>query len=389
MLIIRFLRFLKGYVSFTARGGFIERFVNLCTKNGIPLWNLKRKDDYLEADTTARGYKNIRESAKRSGVKVSILKKHGLPFFAHDYRKRRGILIGMTFAFLLVCFLSSMIWSVDVSGNNELTDEQVLEAFSETGVKVGAFKSKIDCSEAAYQATRKLPELSFASVNIIGSRAEIIVNERSEKPKFPDESKPCNIVSGENGTVLSIDANIGTPEIKAGDAVIKGDLLISGITENADGSENLKAARGTVFAKVQKTVNTEKQDFSFHTQTTEKSRYSLYILGAKIPLGLPVGEFNKTSCKKSLTNGSIVLPIGVIREHSYELSEETELPEEYKILYCAKKYCENYRNIFNESEEIISESVAKNKKGDFTSFSGKYEIKKDIGIRKVILVDIS
>lgn len=378
-----------GYVSFTARGGFIERFVNLCTKNGIPLWNLKRKDDYLEADTTAKGYKSIRESAKRSGVKVSIVKKHGLPFFAHAYRKRRGILIGMAFAFVLVCFLSSMIWSIEVSGNKDLTDEQVLEAFFETGVRVGAFKSKLDCSECAYQVTRKLPQLSFASVNIIGSRAEIIVNERSEKPQFPDESKPCNIVSCENGTVLSIDANIGSPEIKAGDAVIKGDLLISGITENADGSENLKTARGTVFAKVEKRINTEKQDFSFHTQKSEKNLYAIYILGARIPLGFSVGEMNKTSCIEKLTNGSINLPLGIIREHSYELSEETELPEECKTLYSAKKYCENYRNIFNQSEEIISESVVKNKKDELISFSGRYEIKKDIGIRKAILVDIS
>lgn len=389
MLIIRLIRFLKGYVSFTARGGFIERFVNLCTKNKIPLWNLKRKEDYLEADTTVKGYKTIRESAKRSGVRVSIREKHGLPFFAHAYRKRVGILAGMAFALLLVALLSSMVWSISVSGNTELTEEQILDAFYENGVKVGALKSKIDCEESAYRVTRKLPELSFASVNIIGSRAEIVVNERDEKPEFPDESHPCNIVASENAIVLSVEANIGHPEIKAGDAVIKGDLLISGITENADGSSNLKTARGKVFAKVEKEINTREEEFTFCRQKSEKDRYLLYVLGVKLPLGFSVGKINKTSCSEYLTNGEITLPLGIIKEHSYSVSDETELPEEYKTLYSAKKYCEHYRNIFFESEEIISESVTENKNDGSISFSGNYEIKKDIGSVKAILVDIS
>lgn len=389
MLIIRFLRFVKGYVSFTASGGFIERFVNLCSKNRIPLWNLKRYGDFLEADTSVKGYKIIRESAKRSGVRVSMRKKHGLPFFIRSNRKRSGILIGMSFAAVLVAFLSSMLWNISVTGNSLLTDEQILEAFYSQGVKIGAFRNDIDCSQAAYQVTRQLPELYFASVNIIGSRAEIVVSERTVKPEFPNESNPCNIVASENGTVLSVEANIGKAEIKAGDAVIKGDLLISGITENADGSENIKAARGRVFAEVEKNINTENTDFTFSTQKSEKNRQLIYILGLKIPLGFPVDEINKTSVMKSLTNGEIILPAGIISEHSFALSEELELPDDYRALFRAYKFIGDYKEIYFQSEEIISQAVSKNKKDDSVFYSGEYKIKKDIGVSKAILVDIS
>ena len=94
MLIIKLIRFFTGYVSFSAHGGFCERFVNLCTLNRIPLWNMKRQSDTLFADTTVRGYKSIRQSAHRSGVKLKIVKKHGLPFLMEHNRRRRGILIG-------------------------------------------------------------------------------------------------------------------------------------------------------------------------------------------------------------------------------------------------------------------------------------------------------
>ena len=39
MFIVRFLRFVCGYVRFQVAGVFIERFLNLASRNGINLWN--------------------------------------------------------------------------------------------------------------------------------------------------------------------------------------------------------------------------------------------------------------------------------------------------------------------------------------------------------------
>ncbi|MEG1551624.1 MAG: sporulation protein YqfD, partial [Oscillospiraceae bacterium] len=91
MLIIKFLRYILGYVDFTAVGGFPERFINLCTNNKIPLWNLKNSKSIVYGTTTIKGYKAIRQSAKRSGVTLKIEKKHGLPFFEHKNKKRVGL----------------------------------------------------------------------------------------------------------------------------------------------------------------------------------------------------------------------------------------------------------------------------------------------------------
>ena len=66
----------------------------------------------------------------------------------------------------------------------------------------------------------------------------------SEAPEFPDSTTPCNIVASQDGTIMGIEATVGVAEVRSGDAVLKGDLLISGITENLDKTYNLKAARG-------------------------------------------------------------------------------------------------------------------------------------------------
>ena len=49
MLVLKFLRFLSGYVSLIAEGGFPERFINLCRLRGILLWELRCKDGVITA----------------------------------------------------------------------------------------------------------------------------------------------------------------------------------------------------------------------------------------------------------------------------------------------------------------------------------------------------
>ena len=91
MLIVKFLRSLFGYVLFTGHGGFPERFLNLCVKYHIPLWDLQSHGESFSGKTSARAYKRIRPVAYRSGVRVRIAEKHGLPFFSARNKKRVGL----------------------------------------------------------------------------------------------------------------------------------------------------------------------------------------------------------------------------------------------------------------------------------------------------------
>ena len=142
MFILKFVRFVLGYVLFTATGGFPERFINLCTQHNIPLWDLKHLGDTVEGKTTVSGYKRIRPAARRSGVRVRISKKCGLPFLRERNKKHAGLLVGVALAALLLCILSTRIWTVRVEGNVQIHDEQILRAAKSLGVEGGARTSK-------------------------------------------------------------------------------------------------------------------------------------------------------------------------------------------------------------------------------------------------------
>jgi len=387
MLIIKLIRFFVGYVTFAAYGGFPERFVNLCTKNRIPLWDMKKEKTFITADTTVKGYKSIKSSAKNSGVRVKLLKKHGLPFFIHKNRRRIGLLAGFMAAVITVSFLSTMIWSVSVSGNKTLTDEEILTAFETVGVKVGARRSAISPSDAAYEAKKLLPKIAWASVNIKGSRAEIVISELNEAPEFPDDTTPCNIIAAESGTIMGIEATVGIAEVKRGDAVLKGDLLISGITENLDKTYNLKAARGRVHARVSKEITASYNGEPLLRQSKLSKQRILFVFGLKIPLGRGVGEENVYTEKSFLSNGDTSLPLGVITNRVYYSEISEALPEEYQKVWSAHLFACSYREMYRESEELLSSSFSFDTVNGTPVFTGNYECKKEIGKTLEIFVE--
>ena len=81
MLIIEFIRYLLGYVNFKAYGGLADRFLNLCTRDKIPVWNIKNVKGVILACTTVSGYFALKRPARKSGMKIVAVEKKGLRFF--------------------------------------------------------------------------------------------------------------------------------------------------------------------------------------------------------------------------------------------------------------------------------------------------------------------
>ena len=87
MFIVRFLRFVCGYVRFQVTGVFIERFLNLASRNGINLWNGTKTETQYTGYTLMKHYKKLRPFAKKTGVHMQIEERFGWRMWR---RKRFG-----------------------------------------------------------------------------------------------------------------------------------------------------------------------------------------------------------------------------------------------------------------------------------------------------------
>ena len=81
MKLIYILRLIRGFVSFEINGGFTERFINLCAAKHIAIWDVGIQNNTLTACILVKKFRRLRAIAKKSGCKLKITKKYGLPFF--------------------------------------------------------------------------------------------------------------------------------------------------------------------------------------------------------------------------------------------------------------------------------------------------------------------
>ncbi len=165
-------------------------------------------------------------------------------------------------------------------------------------------------------------------MNLRGSTAEVIVRPRTRIEEEPGTGgQPANVVSLYDGVVRSIEVYSGTPQVKVGDTVCAGDLLIGAIVETTNGRSSVKQASGRVMIE-------HEEDLAVAVPLTEQMLLptgevrqvrSLEFCGLEIPLGPdPVGETRTETREHRLTAFGTPLPVVlIVREHS--LLEEQEV----------------------------------------------------------------
>lgn len=384
MLVLRFFRFLFGYVEFTASGGFAERFLNLCRINKINLWNLKSKNSVITACTDSSGYKKIRFAAKKSGMRVRIKQKHGLPFFLNRHSHRTGIIIGVCFGFALICILSTRIWSIDVTGNVRVPAEKITAVFEDLGVHKGVSGRGVDIKAVEIEALRRLPEISWLNINIEGSAARIEVRETVEIKENDGNDEPSDIVAARDGQIVILRPFNGTQEQKIGNPVLKGDLLISGIEENKDLTVSFCRARGYVVARTERTVTaSQKSRFDASVTVDRKTSYIFDFLFFSIPLGKQGGGYRE---KKEVFINGVTLPVGLSEcVETVTENREIQLDEKQTELLAKARFFENctseFRYLKAENGKI---TVDTDENG--VSVKGDFECLENIG--KEIPMDI-
>ena len=321
------IRFLFGYVMFKATGSFPERFMNLVTKNGIGLFNVKKTENDLYACTVASEYKSLRRIARKTHMKMRIQKKYGLPFIIKKYKKRKGLLVGCICFFAIIYFLSLYIWSIDIVGFDAANANDIRGMLSQMGVSVGTLKSKIDIPMLEKTAMNKFGDISWTSINIKGSNLTVELKERVQPPELIPNADPCNIKAKTDGQIIRMEVYSGQKEVSIGDAVVKDQLLVNGVVENALGDCNIYHAKAKIFALTKHELRLEvplNQVKNIETGKIKK-RQKIKMFGVNIPVKFmptPKGNYKKEENYYDLKIFGATLPISVYTENWIQCEEK-------------------------------------------------------------------
>lgn len=310
-----FYRFIKGYVIVLFYGDSTERILNIAAANRISLWNSRLCKEGIQAHLSVKDFKKLPLVIRKSGIKVHILSRKGLPFKTSKNRKRTGLLCGAVIFFLFLEIMSGFVWQIEVRGNSAVPETEILAACKNIGIHRGLPASKINPKVWRERLLLECDRLAWASINVEGCCVTVNVTE-IQKPS-EDTAAPCNLKAKADGIIKRIDVAVGNCVVKTGDTVKTGDLLVSGILERADGTEFVHSS-GTVTAVTKRNIVIEgKYKRQRRDETGEvKQKYLLVAFGLKIPLfvGSEKEEYNSDLEVSTLSLFGKKLPVSIYKK---------------------------------------------------------------------------
>lgn len=286
------LAWLFGFVTARVVGSELEAFLNQSVQWGLTFWKMERVDPVtLQVKLPAVQWRRLEALADRMGCQIEDVQRRGVPYFWGRFRRRYGLLVGL--ALCLVCFGvgSRTILTFDITGNETVSSQEILGQLRLCGVSVGTYGPDIPIRQVENQMMQALSQLSFFSLNIHGTRAEIIVREQDAIPDLRPENVPGNVIAEASGEITHIEPWAGDALVQEGDGVAAGDVLISGAMEmdtsnplELERPKRLVHAEGKVLASTRRTLTACLDLTAQGKQYTgeETTHYTLSLLGKRV-----------------------------------------------------------------------------------------------------------
>ena len=292
----------------------------------------------------------------------------------------------------LLIFFSGFVWKIDVSGNERLSTNVILEMLEECGFYTGERKENFNITEIENQMMIKLPDLSRISINLDGSSAHIEIKERYMPPVSEDTSKPSNLVASMDGRILKMEIVKGKPIATVGSGVVKGELLVAGLYNDKKDNIILEHSSGKVTAEcnVNKTFklsrNAQKQ-----IGKEEKIFYTFEIFGRKFDLSFgkaPSDSEWKVSEKRNELNiFGLCFPICIIEEKYEKIIFEKTVLSDQSCKERVKDEIEHFEKSELYEAEITDKHITWTSDNDFVCAKFQYTIITDIAKQQYIESD--
>ncbi len=346
MTILNILNFARGYVSIKATGEHLERFINMCTCENINIWNVKARGGCtLTACVSVKGFFLLKSLCRKTGTKIHIISKKGIPFLSLRLRKRLGLILGFAVFILASYWLFSHIWYIDVDTSSSIPRTELLYQLELAGIEKGTPLRQIDPNKIQASMLNLNPRLVWAWPHVRGNSLYLEVREKVSVPEIVP-TNPCNIVASHNGLITSMLVKEGRHVVTEGMYVSEGQLLVGGIMDSVAMGVRYVHADAEIWATTEEVIS---ETFSLSANETTKSgnksvRYTLKFGGFPIStplIGKSFAAYETEETESVFHIGSVYFPISLIKTEYLETLTETVVYPQEKIENEAQQYLEN------------------------------------------------
>ena len=237
-------------ISVTVEGLNIGRFLRQAGEAGIGLSSMRRvnpkkvtalvREDQLPA---------LQELALRGGWSLITGHRQGAGKGV-DWLQRRWLLgAAVICAGIALLAASRVMWRIEVVDGG-VYDADIRAALNEMGVEAPMLRSRVDVDAIREELEWRYPRIAWMEAGWRGTTLVVRAVEGVLPRRDGVQDGPFDVVASRDAVIHSVVTRAGTPVVKAGDIVQKGDVLIKGEERTSDGAVKPVAAHGDVTARV-------------------------------------------------------------------------------------------------------------------------------------------
>ena len=344
--------FLKifGYYRLCVPSDALTELLNLCMRYGFVYYALTFCDggdaELICSRSTA---KRMLAACKSYKIPIYIKGEGGAPKVLRKYRARSGIFVGILLSIVLFSLSQSVLWRIDVKGNERLSKEEVIAALEAGGLRVGGWLSEIKTDSIENRVMLNSDDISWIAINMTGTVASVEIREVIDTELKEKNASPANLIALRDAQIVALEVYSGFLCAKVGDFVREGELLVSGLYDTKQGAYRYTRASGRILAKTTHTILIEiplEKEIKVYLEDT-KEKKTLNFFGKSIKLFANSGNVGE-SCDiinyeyklDPLGLGELPVSLSVEKEFPYtvelvEIDEETAIELAYLELRAA------------------------------------------------------
>ncbi len=216
------------FVEYEITGLNLTRLLNAYKRAGINLYDVKKyQNKRIRVSVKHCDRKKLFAISKEMCYNIRKVREKGRGYPLLYLWRNVGLVFGFIFFAVSAFVVSDYVFAVDYSGSGSVYKRQVGGYLSERGIGVYSRFSDIDLSSLGDEILSVSPNLSFAECRKQGNRLKIEL-VLSKTPPKPLTGTATELTADADGVIEELKVYRGTAEVKVGDAVKKGQVLVGG-----------------------------------------------------------------------------------------------------------------------------------------------------------------
>lgn len=228
----------------------LEKLLRAAAQEGVPLRDVRRTGERsMRASVSVRHGAALRAICARYGWEIREREAGSAVRAGRFLGRRRMLAAGAALCVAAVYALSQLVLRVEIENAGAYV-AAVRQVLREEGAVPGRPKSSLSTDALRGRLEYALPGLAFAGVRFSGSALIVDCRAAREGEQTEVPGQGLDIVAGEAGIVTRVWASAGTPQVRPGQAVYAGQVIIRGEEHTAGGNVRPVRAQGEVTARV-------------------------------------------------------------------------------------------------------------------------------------------